>query len=1095
MQHETTGSDQDRGKPPAGGASSLAMPPALRAFVEEAPLERATIVEFVATVASALPPGSKVLDVGAGEAPYRSLFDHVEYRTLDHPGSLHAPSEGHDIVASGTEIPLADGSLDAVLSTQVLEHVAEPQRVLREMWRVLRRGGSLYATVPLAWEEHEMPHDYFRYTRSGMTHLLAEAGFVNVEIRARTDCFTTLAQLLRNARWSVGTTSGPDRAEAAAAFTRLEELADEVLSLAPLDSRGSFPLGYCVTAVKDPVAKRGRPAADTHPDEPASLETRRERPRHVRRDGRTPVLYLAPWVDLGGSDKGTIDWFAHIDRSVWAPSIITTQPSDNRWLRHVEPYAEEVWPLPDLMTGEQFAPFILDFVVSRGVEVVHIMNSRLGFELLADLSTLPDPPRVVVQLHAEEPDRSGYVRFVTTRFDALVDAYSVTSEQLATAMGDFDVDPAKLRVITTGVDAAGAFDPEGVEPYPARDERPRILWPGRLVEQKDPHLTLEVVRRLADRGVPFVLDVVGDGHLLPEIQRRAKDLGLDDWIDWHPPSHDMPRWYRTADVLLMTSVFEGVPYVIYEAQAMGVPVVVPALPGNVELLAGQPGAALVEPRDDVQAYADALATLLLDPVGRRRAGDEARARMLRDCTLERMGAEHDALYAELLGPAGDAAPPPPPPPPPAPVRFPRDRRSAPSVAVIVPCFRHGRYLQDAIDSIRAQTYPVSQIIVVDDCSDDAVTVAALARLEHEPDVLVRRLPVNSGPSVARNRALAEVDAECFLPLDADDTLLPHALEQMVEQLTEAPEDVGYVYPNALHFGNRHDYYEAPAFNAFMLMQSNFCPAACLFDMRIVQHGLRYPEDMRHAHEDWDFLLTLLEHDVRGIVAEGPTFRYRKTGFGRSAFVNVGEEDRYGSTAERHPSLYGRSSAVKARWAPSLSIVLATGVDRSGRVWPPHLAAAFAEQTCTDFELLDIDGLLTGDHGDLAVRTFDETDDFVARVAAALAGAKGHTVAVLGPGAANVAVRPNFVELLLRAGQSGNTSATVLAAGGPAARPGFAALQDAIVPDDPDVVGVAWRRPVPPDAAPMTAEVTDRATLLRALLVACEQVVVPTWRQA
>ena len=71
-------------------------------------------------------------------------------------------------------------------------------------------------------------------------------------------------------------------------------------------------------------------------------------------DPRTPILYLAPWVDLGGSDKGTIDWFRSIDHSRWAPSLITTQPSDNRWLHKVEPYAEEVWDLPDLMPGAAF---------------------------------------------------------------------------------------------------------------------------------------------------------------------------------------------------------------------------------------------------------------------------------------------------------------------------------------------------------------------------------------------------------------------------------------------------------------------------------------------------------------------------------------------------------------------------------------------------------------------------------------------------------------------------------------------------------------------------------------------------------------------
>lgn len=58
-------------------------------------------------------------------------------------------------------------------------------------------------------------------------------------------------------------------------------------------------------------------------------------------DPRIPILYLAPWVDLGDSDRGTIDWVKNIDRSRWAPSLITTTRSPNRGLHHVEPYAEE----------------------------------------------------------------------------------------------------------------------------------------------------------------------------------------------------------------------------------------------------------------------------------------------------------------------------------------------------------------------------------------------------------------------------------------------------------------------------------------------------------------------------------------------------------------------------------------------------------------------------------------------------------------------------------------------------------------------------------------------------------------------------------
>jgi len=182
------------------------------------------------------------------------------------------------------------------------------------------------------------------------------------------------------------------------------------------------------------------------------------------RSDRTPVLYLAPWVDYGGTDKNTIDWFRTIDRERFAPSLIATQPSLNRRLSEVSEHAEETWILPELMPAEDMPAFILDFIVSRRIEVVHLMNSRLGFDLLPDIKCLPEAPGVVVQLHVEEADRSGYVRYVTTRYGNLVDRFSVTSEHLAAAVQNYGIAADRTQVVYIGVDAEEEFSPAAVEP-------------------------------------------------------------------------------------------------------------------------------------------------------------------------------------------------------------------------------------------------------------------------------------------------------------------------------------------------------------------------------------------------------------------------------------------------------------------------------------------------------------------------------------------------------------------------------------------------------------------------------------------------------
>ncbi len=232
----------------APGASLDGRSERLREFVEAAPLERFSIYRFVVEQARLMPVGARVLDVGAGDAPYRELFDEQEYVTLDHSDTPH--SGAVDIYGSADAIPVDDQTFDAILCTQVLEHVAQPLDATREFARVLRPSGVAIVTVPFLWEEHETPHDYYRYTRYGIEHVMRSAGFSDVEVRPRTDCFTSLAQLMRNAGWAMG--SAPDGRDALRQQAReaLEVLADALAVLAPLDVALTLPLGFTVRAIR-----------------------------------------------------------------------------------------------------------------------------------------------------------------------------------------------------------------------------------------------------------------------------------------------------------------------------------------------------------------------------------------------------------------------------------------------------------------------------------------------------------------------------------------------------------------------------------------------------------------------------------------------------------------------------------------------------------------------------------------------------------------------------------------------------------------------------------------------------------------------------
>jgi SAM-dependent methyltransferase len=126
----------------------------------------------------ALPHASGVmLDFGCGGQPYKALFSQ---RISQYIGADVAASKDIQLdieIQPGKPVPLADASVDTILSTQTLEHVFNVEFYLSECQRLLKPGGTLILTVPMQWRVHEVPYDYWRFTRYGLVELMRRHGF------------------------------------------------------------------------------------------------------------------------------------------------------------------------------------------------------------------------------------------------------------------------------------------------------------------------------------------------------------------------------------------------------------------------------------------------------------------------------------------------------------------------------------------------------------------------------------------------------------------------------------------------------------------------------------------------------------------------------------------------------------------------------------------------------------------------------------------------------------------------------------------------------------------------------------------------------
>lgn len=121
---------------------------------------------------------NELLDLGCGVKPFKKIYSGYSSNSvgIDVATSPHTKSE-MDMIYDGKNIPFDNNRFDYVLCTEVMEHVPDPALFLKEIHRVMKSDGILIMTTPFLVPLHEEPHDFYRYTKHGIHHLLTNAGF------------------------------------------------------------------------------------------------------------------------------------------------------------------------------------------------------------------------------------------------------------------------------------------------------------------------------------------------------------------------------------------------------------------------------------------------------------------------------------------------------------------------------------------------------------------------------------------------------------------------------------------------------------------------------------------------------------------------------------------------------------------------------------------------------------------------------------------------------------------------------------------------------------------------------------------------------
>lgn len=647
-----------------------------------------------------LPPGARVLDCGAGNAFYgqaaRRLGLDVSYVAAEPDAAAlrwaasvpHAPSAL--VAADGCRLPMPDACFDCVILSEVLEHVADPGVLLREVRRVLRGDGRLVVTVPSArypflWDPVNRTAETLArrpvragfwagiwaghlrlYTPDLLVEHLRLGGFEPERLETLTGyCLPFHHNLVHlGARLLYG---GSLPEDIAASVDRFREDPDR----RPVLVRAAFGATGWLERINERRPRRRAGVGLYAEATPAGARAAPGPPGDVR-----VVAMAAQGPGLSGGDRIFIELARRWSGRGGRVRIHAWEEGRDMCLRNGLPASMvEVWPARGLARRGRTRSYVGRTLLgvrharrARGVgpgTVVSsasdfwpdaipalVMKRRFGARWVAGFYMFAPPPHRGFEGAARRgPPRAEDVFYWLSQRVSLplvrrwADVVLVTSEPERDRMRALGVDGARIVVVRGGVDLALADrTPPGAGPsYDA-------VFIGRLHVQKGVRQLLDVWAGVVEELPSARLAVIGDGPLDAELRRRAEGSGLRDYVDFLGFLDGPEKFavFKRSKMVVHPALYDSGGMAACEAFACGIPGVSFDLPA---LRTYYPRGMLKVPCFDLDAFAHAIAGLLRDDSAREALGKEARS-YAEEWDWERRASEIADGIARALAVAG-----------------------------------------------------------------------------------------------------------------------------------------------------------------------------------------------------------------------------------------------------------------------------------------------------------------------------------------------------------------------------------------------------------------------------------------------------------
>lgn len=316
--------------------------------------------------------------------------------------------------------------------------------------------------------------------------------------------------------------------------------------------------------------------------------------------GKRNILFIIPHMVMGGADQVNLNILSGIDRKLFSIHIFTTNKIEHSWRDKFHPYSDTVFDITQLTDNSNYVYATLHFIELFKIDILFISNSSWGYTFLPKIRHLYPRLKIIDLMHGQGGilEHGGMPEF-SKKYDWCIDKRLVINDYLKNYLiENLRVDPCKITTIYNGVDT-NYFDPSATpsdyyrQKFQLKASDRIIAYIGRLNYEKHPEHIISIAKILCQTRGDLRFFIAGNGTQYDKIQESILDKNLSKFVFLLGEIDDVRLLLKDSDILYLCSEMEGLPIVILEAMAMGVPIISSDVGGIFELVENDANGCLI----------------------------------------------------------------------------------------------------------------------------------------------------------------------------------------------------------------------------------------------------------------------------------------------------------------------------------------------------------------------------------------------------------------------------------------------------------------------------------------------------------------------